>query len=79
MMMMQQMFKDMKISLAVEVAGRIVETNAEYRDGSRVTLMEMDFNKVLAEPGEVQSAQPGEAEDDRGGQGAREGNRWDQG
>lgn len=50
MMMMQQMFKDMKISLAIEVAGRIVQTNAEYKDASRVTLMEMDFNKVLGNP-----------------------------
>jgi hypothetical protein len=50
MMMMQQMFKDMKVSLAVEVAGRIVESNAEYKDASRVTLMELDFNKVLANP-----------------------------
>lgn len=49
-MMMQQMFKDMKISLALEVAGRIVQTNAEYQDGARVTLVEMDFNKVLANP-----------------------------
>lgn len=48
--MMQQMFKDMKMSLAVEVAGRITQTNAEFKDASRVTLMEMDFNKVLANP-----------------------------
>ena len=50
MQMMQQMFKDMKISMAIEVTGTIKETNAEYRDGSRVTLMEMDFNKLLANP-----------------------------
>lgn len=50
MQMMQQMFKDMHISLAVEVDGTITETNAEYRDGSRVTLMDMDFNKVMADP-----------------------------
>lgn len=49
-MMMQQMFKDLKMTVAVEVQGRIVETNAEYQNGSRVTLMEMDFNKVLANP-----------------------------
>ena len=49
-LMMQQMVKDMKVSLAIEVAGRIVQTNAEYKDASRVTLMEMDFNKVLANP-----------------------------
>lgn len=50
MQMMQQMFKDMKISMAVEVAGAIKETNAEYTEGSRVTLMEMDFNRLLANP-----------------------------
>jgi hypothetical protein len=50
MKMMQQMLKDMRISLAIEVAGTISETNAEYREGSRVTLMDMDFNKVLADP-----------------------------
>ena len=50
MQMMKQMFKDMKMSMSVEVAGTIKETNAEYQDGSRVTLMEMDFNKLLADP-----------------------------
>lgn len=48
--MMKQMMKDMKVKMSVEVAGKITETNAEYRDGSRVTLMEMDFNKLLADP-----------------------------
>ena len=50
MQMMQQVFKDMKVTMAIEVAGAIKETNAEYKDGSRVTLMEMDFNKLLANP-----------------------------
>ncbi len=50
MQMMGQMFKDMKVTIAIEVAGAIKETNAEYKDGSRVTLMEMDFNKLLANP-----------------------------
>jgi len=50
MQMMKQIFKDMKISMSIEVAGTIKETNAEYHDGSRVTLMEMDFNKLLADP-----------------------------
>ena len=48
--MMKQMMKDMKVKMSVEVAGTITETNAEYKDGSRVTLMEMDFNKLLADP-----------------------------
>lgn len=50
MMMMQQMFKDMKMSLAIEFVGRITQTNATNVSGSRVTLAEMDFNKVLANP-----------------------------
>jgi hypothetical protein len=50
MQMMQQMLKDMKMTFAVEMQGTISETNATYRDGGRVTLMEMDFNKVLSNP-----------------------------
>jgi hypothetical protein len=50
MQAMQQIFKDMKITIAVEFAGAITETNAQYHEGSRVTLMEMDFNKLLANP-----------------------------
>ena len=37
-------------TLLPEVAGKITETNAAYSDGKRVTLMEMDFNKLLANP-----------------------------
>jgi hypothetical protein len=50
MQMMRQMFKDLHITLALEVQGTIRETNAEYHEGSRVTLMDMDFNKVVADP-----------------------------
>ncbi|HET6407108.1 MAG TPA: hypothetical protein VFG14_04445 [Chthoniobacteraceae bacterium] len=50
MMMMQQMFKDMKMVVIVEVAGKIVKTNAEHVAGNRTTLMEMDFNKIMANP-----------------------------
>jgi len=48
MAMMKEMFKDLRISLSVEVEGRIVDTNATFREGSRVTLMELDFGKLLA-------------------------------
>ncbi|MBN1835877.1 MAG: hypothetical protein JW820_08500 [Spirochaetales bacterium] len=47
--MIKELYKDMRIRLAVEVAGGIVETNASYRDGSRVTLMDVDFGKLMAE------------------------------
>jgi hypothetical protein len=48
--MMQQMLKDMRMTVAVEVAGRITETNAQWKDGSRVTLVDVEMNKMLADP-----------------------------
>ena len=48
--MMQQMFKDMRMKMSVQVAGTITESNATYKTASEVTLMEMDFNKLLANP-----------------------------
>jgi hypothetical protein len=44
---MKDMFKDMKVSIALEVEGNIVKTNATHREGSKVTLMEVDFGKML--------------------------------
>jgi hypothetical protein len=52
-MMMQQMFKDMKMTMVVEVVGKVVKTNAEHVAGNRATLMEMDFNKLLANPAKL--------------------------
>ena len=66
MMMMKEMFKDMKMTVAIEFAGKIAQTNAEHVAGSRVTLIEMDFNKVLANPAkfkELSKAQPKSMED----------------
>lgn len=48
--MMQGVFKDMKMSLKVEIADGIAETNASHVDGNTVTLMEMAFGKLLANP-----------------------------
>jgi hypothetical protein len=45
--MMRELYQDMHIRIAVEVGGRIVETNADYVDGSTVTLMDIDFAKIL--------------------------------
>jgi hypothetical protein len=47
MQMMRQLYSDMRIRIAVEVGGRIVDTNARYVDGSRVTLMDVDFGRLL--------------------------------
>ncbi|UCD87378.1 MAG: hypothetical protein JSV01_06380 [Desulfobacterales bacterium] len=47
---MKKMFKDMKIAMAIEVQGAVVQTNATHREGSRITMMELDFNKLLQMP-----------------------------
>jgi hypothetical protein len=46
----KELFKGMKIALSVVVDGSIVETNATHRDGSKITLVEMDFGKLLEKP-----------------------------
>jgi tetratricopeptide (TPR) repeat protein len=44
---MKDMFKDMKVNIALEVEGNITSTNATHREGSKITLMEVDFGKLL--------------------------------
>jgi hypothetical protein len=44
--MMQTLFKDMKLSIKLQFDGVVVKTNAAYREGSTVTLMDMDFVKI---------------------------------
>ena len=47
---MKKIFQGMKIALSVTVDGKILETNAAYRDGSKITLMEVDFGKLMEMP-----------------------------
>ncbi len=64
--MMRQLYQDMHISIAVEVDGNITETNASYVEGSRVTLMDVDFGKLLEDEQkfkELLSANPKTIED----------------
>lgn len=49
MAMARAMFKDMKFSSVIQVQGSIVETNATFRDGSTVTLFDVDFDKLMAD------------------------------
>lgn len=48
--MMKQMLGDMKISLQLIVKSGIAETDATYRDGNTITLMQMDMGKLLEKP-----------------------------
>ncbi len=45
--MMKAMLKEMRIAMAIEVSGEIRGTNASYHEGRRITLMELDFGKLI--------------------------------
>jgi len=60
------MLKDMRITLAVQVAGKVEKTDAEYVNGPKATLLELDFNQLLADPAKTKAlatAQPEGLED----------------
>ena len=44
---MKQILKDLKMSLSLELNGKIDQTNATFVDGSKITLFEIDFGKLL--------------------------------
>lgn len=50
MAMMKQLFSGMKFSYKIKVEGTITETDADNADGSTVTIMEMDFDKIMENP-----------------------------
>lgn len=47
--MMKQMFKGLRIAIAIEPEGKLVQTNSPFVEGSRVTIMEMNFNALLGD------------------------------
>jgi hypothetical protein len=57
MNMIKTMFKGFKINIGLEVVGSIVKTNAEYVSGSRLTLLEMDVESLLADEAKLKALQ----------------------
>ena len=47
--MMLEMLKGLRFTNTVEVQGRIQKTNAGYRDGSKITLVDVDFEKLVSD------------------------------
>jgi hypothetical protein len=45
-----RMLKDARIAIAIDFPTAIVQTDARFHEGRRVTLMDLDFNKLLADP-----------------------------
>jgi hypothetical protein len=48
MAMMKKLLDGLRLEIAVDVLGTIVKTNSPHVQGSRVTLLEMDFKELLA-------------------------------
>ncbi len=48
--MMKNIFQDLKLKIALQFEGAIVNTNATFREGSTVTLIEMDFARIIGNP-----------------------------
>jgi hypothetical protein len=57
MNMVKTMFDGFKVAINLEVLGSIVKTNAEYVEGSRVTLMEMDLGLLFADQEKLKALQ----------------------
>lgn len=47
MEMMKQMFNGLRLAITVEVEGEILKCNTPHVDGTTVTIMDMDFGKLL--------------------------------
>jgi hypothetical protein len=55
--MVRGMFKGARLSIAVEVDGAIVSTDAPRRDGSRATIFALDFDQLLSDPSKLAAMQ----------------------
>jgi hypothetical protein len=49
MAMTKQMFKGLHLGIAIDVVGKVIKTNSPYVDGSKVTLMDIDFDPLLSD------------------------------
>jgi hypothetical protein len=47
--MMKTMLKGLKMTTLVEVNGHIIKTNSPYVEGSKVTLLDLDFDQIAAD------------------------------
>lgn len=54
MAMLAPMFKDMRVAISVEPQGTLVRTNATHVQGQRVTLFDVAFGEIFADPAGVE-------------------------
>lgn len=55
--MAKRMFAGMRMTIAVEPEGRVVATSSPYMDGDRVTLFDLDFDQLVANPDSLKALQ----------------------
>ena len=55
--MMKTMFKGFRVNIDLQVAGTIIKTNADHVAGSKVTLLEMDLEALLADEAKLKEVQ----------------------
>ncbi|NPU85741.1 MAG: hypothetical protein HPY65_14790 [Syntrophaceae bacterium] len=60
--MMQTLFKGMRMSVSVRIEGSISKTNATWRQGADITLMDLDFEKILGNRDLMQKMTTGKPE-----------------
>ena len=53
--MLKAMFQGFKVNIALEVAGSIVKTNADYVTGSRLTLLDLNATELLADEAQLKT------------------------
>lgn len=57
MQMMKTMFQGFKVAIDLEVEGKIVKTNADYVNGSRITLLEIEMAGLLEDEAKLRALQ----------------------
>ncbi|MBN1447854.1 MAG: hypothetical protein JXA28_07970 [Bacteroidetes bacterium] len=57
---MAEFMRGMHVSFALEVEGRIIETNAQFVEGPRITVMDIDFDKLIDDPEKLRALEAAE-------------------
>jgi hypothetical protein len=60
--MITRFYTDMKITMDVLVNGTVVGSNASFRDGNRVTLVDFQFNRLLKNPDFMKQLKKGQGD-----------------
>lgn len=61
--MVRQMFDGLRVSSTLVIKGKVIDSNATYRNNSTITLAEVDFGKILDKPellAQMAALQPGD-------------------